>query len=109
MNLGGVGVNVEELEVKILKALAHPIRLKIVKKLRNGTLCVCDLNTDVEFSQSNLSQHLRILRDADIVTYEREGTKILYSIKNEEIIKLIDIVEKIIFNEITEMSKNIRS
>lgn len=101
-------MNFEEMEVKIFKALAHPIRLKIVKKLSEGTLCVCELNNDVEFSQSNLSQHLRILKDAGIVTYERDGTRILYSIRNEKILEAINLVQGMILSDIQQISKQIR-
>ncbi|EOD00293.1 ArsR/SmtB family transcription factor [Caldisalinibacter kiritimatiensis] len=101
-------MNFEEMEVKILKALAHPIRLKIVKKLSEGTLCVCELNADVEFSQSNLSQHLRVLKDAGIVISERDGSKILYSIKNEKVLEVIKLIEDMILSDIEKMTKKIR-
>ncbi|WP_026895119.1 ArsR/SmtB family transcription factor [Clostridiisalibacter paucivorans] len=89
----------DDIEVKIFKALGHPVRLKIVKKLMKGTLCVCELNEDVDFSQSNLSQHLRVLRDADILSYERDGARINYSIKNKEITDIINIIEKMIIKD----------
>ncbi|SHJ75694.1 ArsR/SmtB family transcription factor [Paramaledivibacter caminithermalis] len=96
-----------KMEVKILKALAHPIRLKIVKKLANKTLCVCELNEDIEFSQSNLSQHLKILSDAGILIKERDGTRINYYIKNADIIKVLDIIENIVFKEIKKITEEI--
>lgn len=101
-------MNIDNLEVKVFKALAHSTRLKIVKKLVKGTLCVCELNEDIDFSQSNLSQHLKILRDANILVQEKEGLRVNYSIKNEEIIELISIVEKIVTKEITDITKQIR-
>ncbi|CAM2920340.1 metalloregulator ArsR/SmtB family transcription factor [Hathewaya histolytica] len=82
-------------EVRVLKALAHPIRLKIVKRLLNGELCVCKLNEDVEFTQSNLSQHLRILRDADILNARKEGMWTYYSIANKKVIELIEMVQNL--------------
>lgn len=98
-------MDVEDMEVKIFKALAHPIRLSIVKKLRNGALCVCDMNKEVEFSQSNLSQHLKILRDAGLVVYEKDGSRINYKLKHEEILAVIDAMEKLLIQDIKEMSK----
>ena len=94
----------EELYVKIYKAHAHPIRIKIVKQLLDGPLCVCVLNKDVEFSQSNLSQHLRILKDAGILKSEKDGLRILYSIKDDEIKNLLKVTEKIIRNELNQMN-----
>ncbi|EJO5346797.1 winged helix-turn-helix transcriptional regulator [Clostridium botulinum] len=84
-----------EKEVKILKALAHPIRLKIIKKLSNGELCVCKLNEDVEFTQSNLSQHLRILKDAEILKARKEGMWTYYRITNNKILDIISMIENL--------------
>lgn len=79
-----------------LKALAHPIRLKIVKILVDqGELCVCKLNECVEFSQSNLSQHLKILRDAHVLKARKEGQWIYYCIKDESMIKVVKALELI--------------
>lgn len=100
-------MNIESMEVRFLKALAHPIRIKIVKKLLNGTLCVCELNEDIEFSQSNLSQHLKILNDAGILKKERDGSRINYSIKNELVTKLLCVVEDIIKKQILEIKQEL--
>ncbi|HAG42292.1 MAG TPA: transcriptional regulator [Clostridium sp.] len=82
-----------ENQVKIFKALAHPIRLKIITKLVQGELCVCKLNEDVDFSQSNLSQHLRILKEANILNARKDGMWIYYSIKNNKILELLNIAK----------------
>ncbi|GFR35541.1 hypothetical protein TCEA9_13530 [Thermobrachium celere] len=79
----------EELVVKMFKALGHPIRYKIVKFLLDGPQCVCKLNENIEFSQSNLSQHLRILKDAGIVKGEKIGLNIHYSLTSDEIKKTV--------------------
>ncbi|MBB6630790.1 ArsR/SmtB family transcription factor [Clostridium algidicarnis] len=83
-----------ENEVKILKALAHPIRLKIVKKLSLGELCVCKLNEDVEFSQSNLSQHLKILKEANILRSEKRGMWTHYSIVDYKVLDILSTLEE---------------
>lgn len=97
-------MTIEEMYVRIYKALAHPIRIKIVRMLRDGPQCVCILNENVEFSQSNLSQHLKILKDAGILKTEKDGIRILYSIKDEEVKNLLEITGKIIKNEIDMLS-----
>lgn len=78
-------MNKEEISVRIFKALGHPIRYKIVKFLYDGPKCVCKLNEDIEFSQANLSQHLKILKQAGILSSEKIGMNIHYRISNEEI------------------------
>jgi len=82
-----------ENQVKIFKALAHPIRLKIITKLAQGELCVCKLNEDVDFSQSNLSQHLRILKEANILNARKDGMWTYYSIKNDKILDILNIAK----------------
>lgn len=100
-------MRIEDMYVRIYKALAHPIRIKIVMSLLNGPLCVCVLNENVAFSQSNLSQHLKILRDAGILKSEKDGIRIMYSIKDEEIKNLLAVSEKIIRNEINLMKSQL--
>ena len=84
-----------ERQVKIFKALAHPIRLKIIEKLSDGELCVCKLNEDVSSSQSNLSQHLRILKEAGILNSRKEGMWTYYSILDNKVLQLLYIAEEL--------------
>jgi len=102
-------VDLEYLEVNIFKALAHPIRLKIIKKLREKIYCVCELKEDVEFSQSNLSQHLKILKEAGIVLCEKDGLRINYRINDYEICKVIDMTEEIVINSIKALGDKIKA
>lgn len=94
----------DEMYVRIFKALAHPIRMKIVRTLRSGPLCVCVLNENVEFSQSNLSQHLRILKEAGILKSEKDGLRIIYSIKDDEVNRLLEVTGKIIKKDLALMN-----
>lgn len=82
--------------VKLFKSLGHPVRLKIVRKLGRERLCVCELQEDVEFSQSNLSQHLKILRDSGILSGEKEGLKVMYQVKDFRVLEMLDMAEGIV-------------
>ena len=97
-------MNNDDMYVKIFKALGHHIRMKIVRTLQGGPLCVCVLNENVEFSQSNLSQHLKILKDAGILKSEKDGLRIIYSIKDDEVKNLIEIAGKIIKKDLVLMN-----
>jgi len=88
----------QELSVKIFKALGHPIRYKIVKFLYDGPKCVCKLNEDIEFSQANLSQHLKILKSAGILSSEKVGMNMHYRISSDEIKNIIDSVDKFVMS-----------
>lgn len=96
-------MDLENMQVKMFKALAHPIRLKIIKKLSDNILCVCELNKDVEFSQSNLSQHLKILKDAGILNSQKQGLWMHYSLKNIEILKVLETIESMIKSDINKI------
>jgi DNA-binding transcriptional ArsR family regulator len=65
---------------KYLKALADPVRLRIVESLRAGEMSVTDIATLLEIDIANVSHHLRVLHHADVVTTKREGKFIYYSL-----------------------------
>lgn len=64
----------------LLKALADPHRLRIIATLARADddVCVCDLNDDIDVSQPTVSHHLKLLKDAGLVTSERRGTWVYY-------------------------------
>ena len=62
----------------VFDALAHPIRRKILKLLRKGPLSAGDLAADFEISKPTLSGHFAVLKAADLVHTERQGTSIIY-------------------------------
>jgi ArsR family transcriptional regulator len=100
-------MTLEDMYVRIYKALAHPIRMKIVMSLLDGAQCVCVLKENVEFSQSNLSQHLKILKDAGILVSEKDGIRIIYKIKDDEVRRLLEVTEEIIKNEVQMMNSKL--
>lgn len=69
-------------DVRLLQALADPVRLAIVRQLAAcaGTVCACDFVECCSVSQPTISHHLRVLRDAGVVTSERSGTNVLYAL-----------------------------
>jgi len=77
------------------KALAHPLRIRIVDQLRAGEVGVNDLSAKLEVEQSTLSQQLAVLRGRHIVNARKEGLNVLYSIRDPEIFKLLDVAKKI--------------
>jgi ArsR family transcriptional regulator, arsenate/arsenite/antimonite-responsive transcriptional repressor len=68
-------------DVRLLSALADPTRLSIVRQLgAGGEVCACDFTECSTVSQPTISHHLRVLREAGIVTSRRQGTNIHYSL-----------------------------
>lgn len=68
---------------KLLKAVAEPTRLQLISMIRSspaGEACVCDLSEPLGLRQPTVSYHLKILSDAGLVTVERRGTWMWYSL-----------------------------
>jgi ArsR family transcriptional regulator, arsenate/arsenite/antimonite-responsive transcriptional repressor len=70
------------LDAQRLKALGHPVRLGIALRLAaEPETCACDFAEVFEVSQPTVSQHLRVLREAGLVTTRRRGNQICYSLE----------------------------
>jgi ArsR family transcriptional regulator, arsenate/arsenite/antimonite-responsive transcriptional repressor len=68
-------------DIRLLAALADPVRLSFVRQLAdNDGVCACDFSECCTVSQPTISHHLKVLRDAGVVTSERQGTNIVYSL-----------------------------
>ncbi len=78
-----------EKATKALKAMAHPLRLKILCALKNEEMPVLEIVKKVGSSQSNISQHIDILRTKEIIESRRDGNKILCKVKDAKILKLV--------------------
>ncbi|WP_035723433.1 ArsR/SmtB family transcription factor [Gracilibacillus boraciitolerans] len=79
----------------VLKLLGDKTRLIMMKLLEKNTCCVCEFVEIFQVSQSSISQHLRKLRDADLVKEERHGQWIYYSLlKDHEYFNLIEQILK---------------
>jgi ArsR family transcriptional regulator, arsenate/arsenite/antimonite-responsive transcriptional repressor len=64
--------------IKVMKALSDPNRVKIVKMLQHKGMCVCELQEALQISQSSVSKHLKILEEAGIVDYTKDGLWVNY-------------------------------
>lgn len=82
------------LQAKLLKVLAQPKRLEIIHLLRDQRLNVSEIYSMLDLPQANVSQHLMVLREAGIVTAEREGKAIYYSLANPKIIEASDSIRE---------------
>ena len=59
--------------IKVMKALSDPSRVKIVKALQHRSLCVCELREALGLAQSTVSKHLKVLEEAELVSFEKDG------------------------------------
>lgn len=90
------------------KALGDETRLKIVSCLLDQESCACDFTKIAKKDQSTISRHLKILVEANILKFKKDGRNIIYSIKNEKVRKLLTNLE-IKNSAVTESKEEIRS
>lgn len=74
----------------IFKSLSDPTRLKIIYLLSKSSLCVCDIATILDMSQSSISHQLRVLRDSNLVKFKREGKLVIYSLDDDHVLRLFE-------------------
>jgi ArsR family transcriptional regulator len=64
--------------IKVMKALSDPNRVKIVKMLQHKLMCVCEIQEALKISQSSVSKHLKILEEACLVDFNKDGLWVNY-------------------------------
>ena len=80
---------------RALKAMSHPLRLKILCTLGEGEVSVQDIVDHVGTSQSNISQHLAILRDKDILAARKDANRVYYKISDPRLLQLIGMMRQV--------------
>ena len=77
--------------VALFHALSDATRLSIIEMLRNGERCVCELQDELDAAQSRLSFHLRVLKDAGLITDRRDGRWSYYAIAPDALGEVHDL------------------
>jgi ArsR family transcriptional regulator, arsenate/arsenite/antimonite-responsive transcriptional repressor len=77
----------------LFHALSDQTRLAILQRLRFGERCVCDLTDALDAAQSRLSFHLKVLKEAGLVTDRREGRWMYYTLNTDALAELTELVE----------------
>lgn len=88
-----------ELHANLLKAMAHPKRLEIVQLLRHGEMNVGQIQEMLDLPQANLSQHLMILRDEDVVKTTKNGKQIIYSLSHKNFGLAADLLREVLIEK----------
>jgi DNA-binding transcriptional ArsR family regulator len=86
----GKSENIEQAAVA-MQAMAHPMRIKILCMLSSGELPVQEIVDAVGTTQSNVSQHLGILKASGMISAQRDATRVLYRIKDKRILRMITL------------------
>lgn len=90
--------------VQILKALSDETRIRILNILRDGSLCVCEIEAILEITQSNASRHLNKLTNANLVSYYKEAKFIYYKL-DDKTLNQYNFIQNILDNELDKEEK----
>ena len=94
---------ISQFKAEFFKALAHPMRIRILDALRGTEVGVNELSAQLNIEQSNLSQQLAVLRSRSIVVGRKEGNNVYYSVHDPEIFRLLDVAKKIFNNHLIDV------
>ena len=91
-----------------LKAMAHPLRLKILCVLDSSEMSVQELVEKVGTSQSNVSQHLSVLKEKGVLASRKETNRVLYRIGDQRTLMLIDMMHKVFCSPSSNTNSSLR-
>lgn len=100
-----VAAELHELHARVCKAIADPKRLLIINELRDRELSVGDLCEALDLSQSNVSQHLAILRERGVVLSRREGTSVFYRLRGSKVIAAVDLLRDFLAEDLADRGR----
>lgn len=100
-----VAAELHELHARVCKAIADPKRLLIINELRDRELSVGDLCEALDVSQSNVSQHLAILRERGVVSTRREGTRVLYTLRGRKVLEAVDLLREFLAEDLADRGR----
>ncbi|OHC71399.1 MAG: transcriptional regulator [Rhodocyclales bacterium GWA2_65_20] len=84
-----------ETAARALKAISHPLRLKILCVVGAEEVCVQDIVEAVGTSQSNISQHLAILRDKGVLQTRKDANRVFYRVADKRTLQLIELMREV--------------
>ena len=93
------------MHAEMCKVFTSPVRLKILDLLRDGKKPVSELVQLTGLNQSNVSQHLQIMKDKGILRIEKKGNYVFYSIANPKISEAFGMMKEIMMDQLAESEK----
>ena len=94
--------SLSQFKAEICQALGNPTRIAIVDALRAGALTVGAITEQLDAEQSNISQHLAVLRARQIVSTRKVGNQVFYSVRDPLIWKMLDLMRKYFEKQVGE-------
>jgi len=81
-------------KASVFQALGHTTRIAIVEMLRDGELSAGEIQERLGIEQANVSQHLAILRNRQILINRKEGNQVFYSLSSPVLVEVLDIMRR---------------
>jgi ArsR family transcriptional regulator len=93
---------IHRVKADFFRVLGHPARVRILELLRDGEQSVGDLQAALEIDSSGTSQHLGALRKQGILESRRDGTSVLYRVKDPRTFQLLEVAREILSGHVAE-------
>jgi DNA-binding transcriptional ArsR family regulator len=103
-----MALSLQAFKADFFRALAHPIRIRILEALRTGERSVQELQQALDLDQPIVSQQLAILRNKNIVTARKFGTTVRYALSDPLITKLLSVAREIFNNHLVDTQSMLR-
>ena len=98
-------MTIYEMQAEISKTLAHPLRVAILHYLKDGEKTVNDLTQTLGASQSNISQHLALMRQHQIVKTRKVGSTVYYRVANKKISLACDTIREVLLEQLSQKNE----
>ncbi len=95
-------------KAEFFKALANPLRIRILDELRTEELTVSEIRDRLEVELPNVSQQLSVLRSKKLVVGRKQGNNIYYSCSDPSVFKLLDVAKEIFNNHLIDLQETLR-
>lgn len=95
-------------KAEFFKALANPIRIRILDELRGEELTVSEIKERLDLELPNISQQLAVLRSKNLVVARKQGNNIYYSCGDATVFKLLDVAKEIFNNHLIDVQETLK-
>jgi len=97
-----------EFKAEFFKALASPLRIRILDCLRDGSRAVKEISAQLGVGATNISQQLAILRSKNLVVANKAGSNVYYEVRDPRIFKLLDVAREIFGRQLSDVRQTLR-
>ena len=99
--MAGSSPELQVFKAEFFKALAHPVRIRLLEVLRRGERSVQELQAALDLDQSTVSQQLAVLRAKHVVVARKEGTTVRYAVRDPRVGELLDVAREVFNAQLT--------